>query len=712
MAATDFLSPGTGSLRNGKARRRKPDDLSAAVLNYDWKHIAHLLHLSRAIDEIEETRLVPEKKVLYQFSARGHDLAQIILASRITGKRDAVAGYYRSRPTMLTLGVDLVEAVRAPLGRAEGYSNGRDIGVVFNFPNLDGPCALPMCGGVGAQYTPVAGWAQAIEYYRNVLNDPSYEGSIGVVLGGDASVATNGFWSALTIATTLKLPMLFYIEDNGYGISVTGDKQTPGGNIAINLRSFRNLMIRDGDGTEPGEAATLVDEVMAHVRGGHGPALLRLSVPRLSGHSFQDTQAYKTQEEIAAEWARDPLPKLERFLVPGVMSADEWRDIAASARREAEQAIEAALALPAPDPSDVLTHVFAEGDNALQRQGGLRPLGHVFPKATETPEPEASRINMVTAIRRTLDHELATNPRVVVFGEDVGAKGGVHAATMGLQAKYGADRVFDTSLSEEGIIGRAVGMALAGLMPVPEIQFRKYADPAEEQLNDCGTMRWRTNNRFAAPMVVRIPGGFFKCGDPWHSQTGEVKWAHAIGWQLAMPSNAEDAVGLLRWALRSNNPTIFFEHRAMLDDPWARRPYPGDHYVVPFGKARHVRRGDDITVVSWGAMVPRCDAAAEKTGLSVDLIDLRTLMPWDKDAIIESVKRTNRCLIVHEDNITAGFGAEIAATLMTEAFFSLDAPVERLAMPDIPSPHSPILLDAVVPSVEKITARMDALVKF
>ncbi len=684
---------------------------TAVYPGYDWDRITYLLHLSRAIDDIEETRLVPEKKVLYQFSARGHDMAQIIMASRITGARDGVAGYYRSRPTMLTLGVDLVEAIRGPLARAGGYSDGRDIGVVFNHPNLEGPAALPMSGAVGAQYTPIAGWAQAVDYYRTVLNDDRYKESIGVVLGGDGSAATNGFWAALTMATTLKLPMLFYIEDNGFGISVASTMQTPGGNIAANLASFQNLFIRDGDGTDPDEAARLVDESFAHVRGGHGPALLRLTVPRLTGHSYQDTQTYKPEDVVASERARDPLPKLKEYLVPAHLSESEWQDIADRARTDAEKAIAIGETLPAPDPSNIKRHVFAEPDS-VQRQGGLLPLGHAFPKSSEVAEPEPNRINMVTAIRRVLDFELQTNAKMVVFGEDVGAKGGVHAVTMGLQAKHGADRVFDTSLSEEGIIGRSIGLALAGLLPVPEIQFRKYADPAEEQLNDCGTIRWRTNNRFAAPMVVRIPGGFFKCGDPWHSQTGEVKWAHAIGWQLAMPSNAEDAVGLLRSALRSNNPTIFFEHRAMLDDAWARRPYPGDHYVVPFGKAKRVQAGDAITIVTWGAMVPRCEAAAAKAKVDADILDLRTLSPWDKDAVLESVKHTNRCLVVHEDNITAGFGAEIVATLMTEAFFDLDAPVERLAMPDLPSPHSPILLNAVVPSVELIAERLDALTKF
>ena len=316
---------------------------------------------------------------------------------------------------------------------------------------------------------------------------------------------------------------------------------------------------------------------------------------------------------------------------------------------------------------------------------------------------------MVEAIRRTLGHELAVNPRMLVFGEDVGRKGGVHAATLGLQERFGVERVFDTSLSEEGIVGRAVGMALAGLLPVAEIQFRKYADPATEQLNDCGTLRWRTANRFAAPMVVRMPGGYFKCGDPWHSQSNEVQFVHAIGWRVAMPSNAEDAVGLLRSALRGNDPVIFFEHRAMLDAAWARRPYPGDEYLVPFGEARVLREGGTLTVVSWGAMVERCVQAAQDAGIDAELIDLRTLAPWDRDCVLASVRKTRRCLIVHEDNLTAGFGAEIAAVLVKEAFFDLDAPVERLAMPDVPSPHSPVLLAAVLPGVTAISRAMREL---
>ena len=661
----------------------------------DWERVAYLAQASRALDDIEESRLLPERKVLYQFSARGHELPQILLGLQLTDRHDGVGVYYRSRPLMLALGTSLEDAAAGPLMRQGSFSSGRDIGVVFNMPSAGGATALPACGGVGAQYTPSAGWAQAIRYRHDTLGDAAYAHSIAVVHGGDASVATNGFWSALTIATTQQLPLLFYIEDNGFGISVPGHFQTPGGNIAANLQAFSGLSILDGDGCEPHAAAQLIEQAVAQVRSQRAPVLLRLTVPRLSGHSGQDTQAYKSSEQLSLERSHDPLSRLQTLL-----SAAQWSQIGAQARRDVEAAIERALARPMPEVNGIGQHVFFE---EMQRQGGVAPEGQLFPPSRTEPSPEATRINMLTAIRRTLDVELTVNPKAVVFGEDVGPKGGVHGATLGLQEKYGRDRVFDTSLSEEGIIGRAVGMAVAGLLPIAEIQFRKYADPATEQLNDCGTMRWRTHNRFAAPIVVRMPGGFFKCGDPWHSQTNEVAWVHGVGWRVAVPSNAEDAVGLLRSCLRGNDPTIFFEHRAMLDAAWARRPYPGDDYLIPFGRARTIREGAELTVVTWGAMVDRCEQAAVASGVDAEVLDLRTLSPWDRAAVLASVRKTRRCLIVHEDTLTAGFGAEIAAVVAKEAFFSLDAPLERLAMPDIPSPHNPLLLNAVVPGVERIT---------
>ncbi|HLS79814.1 MAG TPA: transketolase C-terminal domain-containing protein [Steroidobacter sp.] len=690
-----------------------PGAPGSGSLSIDWARVVHTVLVSRALDELEETTLAPARKILYQFTARGHDVTQALLGQMLTGRRDGVGVYYRSRPLMLSLGLALDDALASTMMRTGGVSEGRDIGVVFNLPRRDGACVLPACGGVGAQYTPAVGWAQAARYRSQVLGEREWRDAIAVAHGGEASVAANGFWSALTIAATQRLPVLFFIEDNGYGISVKSEFQTPGGDIAANLASFRNLQIIEGDGADPRGAAFVMRQAFDAVRAGNGPVLLRVMVPRLAGHSGQDAQTYKSPQEIAAERARDPLARLRSQLVPDALSASQWSDLERRARDEVAQALARVEQRGAPDPRQVTRYVFSEvradGSVDVQVQGGMLSEGVEAPAGCETARPEGARINMVRAIRRTLEHELAVNQRVVVFGEDVGRKGGVHSATLGLQEKFGEARVFDTSLSEEGIIGRAVGMALAGLMPVPEIQFRKYADPAAEQLNDCGTMRWRTANRFAAPMVVRMPGGFFKCGDPWHSQSNEVQFAHAIGWRVAMPSNAEDAVGLLRAALRGNDPTIFFEHRAMLDAAWARRPYPGDDFVVPFGKAKLIRPGAELTIVTWGAMVERCESAAAQSAVDAAVLDLRTLAPWDRDAVLESVRKTRRCLIVHEDNLTAGFGAEIAAVLAREAFFDLDAPIERVTMPDVPSPHSPLLLDAVVPNVERIVRAIQSV---
>jgi len=691
------------------AKSKLPDTI-------DWRSVARWILASRWMDHIEETELVPTKQVLYQFSARGHDLAQIVLASLLDHPRDAVSGYYRSRPALLALGLDFVDALAGPLGRSGGFSDGRDIGVVCNLPQEDGPKVLPMAGGVGTQYTPVVGWSQALRYRAQQLGDSSYRNAIGVSFGGDGSVATNGFWSALTIATTERLPYLMYIEDNAFGLSVPSDRQTPGGNIAANLASFENLEIFEGDGADPVEAATVLIRAVGYVREWKGPALCRLVVPRLSGHSAQDTQAYKDEAFVEAERARDPLPKLRAAMVPELVRESEWQRLEGEVESEVRAALQTALERPQPDRTTIHTHVFTELDESgaprLQRVGGLWAEHHRYPPSRESPDPEPTRVNMLTAIRRTLDAELRTNPKLVLFGEDIGPKGGVHGATLGLQEAHGEARVFDTSLSEEGIIGRAVGMAYAGLMPVAEIQFRKYADPAQEQLNDAGTVRWRTKNRYAAPLVVRLPGGFAKCGDPWHSQCDEASFVHAVGWRVAFPSNAEDAVGLLRSAMRGNDPTLFFEHRTLLDTASARRPYPGDEYVLPFGRARRVRSGDRITVVTWGAMLERVEAAVDRTEIAADVLDLRTLVPWDEEAVLSSVERTGRCLVVHEDVLSAGFGVEVAARVASEAFLFLEAPVDRLAVADVPLPYNPELLSAVLPSVDAIATKLEELLEF
>jgi len=430
----------------------------------------------------------------------------------------------------------------------------------------------------------------------------------------------------------------------------------------------------------------------------------------MCSHSGPDNQrGYRTDEEIAADAARDPMPRLREYLVPNVLSVRQWKLLEEEVARDVAAALDAARARPAPSPEDVGRFVYAD-DTADDAYGGMTRAERAALGGAEVPADDGDLLRFAEAVRRTLARELEVNPKCLVFGEDVGRKGGVHLVTEGLQRTFGIARVFDTSLSEEGIIGRSVGMAIAGLMPVAEIQFRKYADPAAEQLNNCGTMRWRTKNRFAAPIVVRMPGGFGKdVGDPWHSLSDEVRFAHAYGWQVAMPSNSADAVGLLRAAMRGANPTVFFEHRSLLMTGDGSARYPGDEYVLPFGRARVVHEGSDTTLVTWGAMVHRCAEAASQFEGRVELIDLRTVAPWDKNAVLESVKKTGRCLVVHEDNMTAGFGAEIAAVLAKDAFWHLDAPVDRLAPEDIPAAYHEDLLAAIMPTVDKIASRIESL---
>jgi 2-oxoisovalerate dehydrogenase E1 component len=641
----------------------------------DWQKVAQLVLLSRELDLLEEEQLTPKGKIKYQFSAKGHELSQILLAQALTYSHDAAALYYRSRPFMLASGLTLSTALAAGMARASSPTQGRDTGVVFNLPGRSSLTVLPASGDVGAQYTPAAGWAQAILYHQQVLNQAEWQGSIAVAHGGDGSIASNGFWSALVIATTQRLPVLFFIEDNRYGLSVPANMQTPRGNIAANLASFQNLCVMEAEGTDPKQISETISTAVSHVRSGEGPCLLRIDVPRLQGHTYIDDQAYKSQSELAEEVKRDPVTRLKSYLGRRrIISAKEWDVLLESVRAQLSTALETAETDIQPDPESATRHLFFDG--SPPKQGGLRPENALPKFGSDVPQPSGPRINLIDAVRRTLESEMSLN-------------------------------------SEEGIIGRSVGLALAGLLPIPEIQFRKYADPAYEQLNDLGSIRWRTANRFAAPVVVRIPVGFGKVtGDPWHSVTAEAIFAHTLGWRIAFPSNAEDAVGLLRAAMRGDDPTFFLEHRALLDTSIGRRPYPGDDYCLPFGVAAQIVTGDEITVISWGETVHRCLEASKKYSGRVTVLDLRTIIPWDKETVLDSVRSTGKVLIVHEDTITAGFGAEISATIAAEVFPHLDAPIQRLATPDMPIPYNIPMMESILPSVESIEAKLEELLAY
>jgi 2-oxoisovalerate dehydrogenase E1 component len=678
----------------------------------NWLEVAHKSLLSRKMDLLEIQQLTPQGKIKYQFSAAGHELGQVLLSEALTHPHDGATIYYRSRPFMLASGLSASDALAAGMARAAGPSEGRDTGVMYNLPGNGKLTILPTSGNVGAQYSPAAGWAQSIRYHSNVLEEPEWKGAIAVAMGGESSVAANGFWAALNIVTTMWYPFLYVIEDNQYGLSVPSLCQTPGGDIAANLAVYENLKTIDADGTDPSITWKAIQDAVGFVRSEGGPCLLRMRVPRLMGHTFVDTQTYKSAEQLADEAARDPIPKLKTFLQDqGVLEENGWQVLEEQVEEELQQALKIAEEAPDPDPDTVLEHVYYSGKNPLQ--GGLRPIGAMLPIGSPNPKPDGARINLIDAVRRTLEVEMQLNRRILVFGEDVGVKGGVHGATQGMQSHFGEDRVFDTSLNEDGIIGRSVGMALAGLLPVPEIQFRKYADPAHEQLNDLGTLRWRTANHFAAPVIVRMPVGYAKkTGDPWHSVSAEAIFAHFIGWRIAFPSNAEDAVGLLRTALRGNDPTFFFEHRALLDSPEARRPYPGDNYCLPFGTAAQLTQGDELTLITWGAMVHRCLEAIKDFQRRITLLDLRTILPWDVNAVLDSIHHTGKVMIVHEDTQTNGFAGEIIATINEQAFHALDAPIIRLATPDIPIPYNINLMDAVIPSVNKIKNGIVSLLNY
>jgi 2-oxoisovalerate dehydrogenase E1 component len=668
----------------------------------DWKGVAHTVLLSRKMDLLEVEQLAPQGKVKYQFSAMGHELAQVLMAQALTHPHDGATVYYRSRPFMLARGLSAVDALAAGMARLRGPSEGRDAGEMYNLPGQDCLTVLPTSGNVGAQYSPAAGWAQSIRYYTEVLEQGEWNGAISIAMGGEGSVAANGFWAALNIVTTLWYPMIFVIEDNEFGLSVPSLCQTPGGDIAANLAVYENLKTIDSDGTDPRIAWSAIQEAVNFTRTEGGPCLLRVRVPRLLGHTFVDTQTYKSDEQRADEAARDPLPKLKSYLIEhAVLDGTSWHDLEVTVDKELDNALREAEDTPEPDPATARDHLYYSGNSPLQ--GGLRAAGVAVPLGSAEPGSKGGRVNLLDGVRRTLEHEMQINPRILVFGEDVGVKGGVHGATQGMQAHFGEGRVFDTSLNEDGIIGRSTGMAIAGLLPVPEIQFRKYADPAHEQLNDLGTLRWRTANHFAAPVVVRMPVGYAKkTGDPWHSVTAEAVYAHFIGWHIAFPSNTEDAVGLLRTALRGDDPTFFFEHRALLDSAEARRPYPGDDYCLPFGVAVHLSQGDELTIITWGAMVYPCLAAASEFPGRISLLDLRTILPWDMEAVLDDVHKTGKALVVHEDTVTNGFAAEIIASINEHAFHDLDAPVGRIATPDVPIPYNINLMNAVIPNEDRI----------
>ena len=664
---------------------------------------------SRAIDD-REISLQKQSKVFFQISGAGHEALLLALARLLRPGSDWFFPYYRDMALMLGLGVTPTEILLQAVGSAEDpASGGRQMPAHWGSRDKH---IVSQSSPTGSQCIPAVGCAEAGRYLARtpaLSHLPSSGDEVTYVSLGEGATSEGEFWESLNTACTLHLPVVYVVADNGFAISVPVSDQSPAP-VSELVRGFRGLEVVRLDGTDYFEVRHRAAEGIAHVRAGVGPLLVHADVTRPYSHSGADTQSkYRSERELAEEAERDPIGRLEHELVHGdVLSPKEASDIRAEARQVVADAAKAALAAARPDPATITQHVVAIPDLP-------------WPPDPPVEQHEGETLAMGAAISAVLHEQMQADPRIRVFGEDVAdarevvlanveGKGGVFGTTAGLQREFGMARCYNTPLAEANIIGRAVGQALRGLRPAPEIQFFDYVWPAMQQIkSEAATMRWRSNGDWTCPMVVRIPiGGYLQGGSIWHSQCGESIFAHVPGLLIAFPSRARDAAGLLRAAFRHEDPVLFLEHKHLLRQPYGKDPLPPADYVLPFGRGDIRRHGERLTIVSWGATVHKSLLAAEQIaadgGPSVEVIDLRTIVPWDQELVADSVARTSRVLVVHEDVVTAGFGAEIAAWIAEHCFWSLDAPVRRVGALDTHVPYEPTLEDAVLPQVDDIAA--------
>src|SRR5579872_6099171 len=623
--------------------------------------------LSRALDD-REILLQKQSRVFFQISGAGHEVLLLALARSLRTAYDWFFPYYRDRALVLGLGVTPLAIMLQAVGSASDPSSG----------GRQMPChwgdeprhIVTQSSPTGSQCLPAVGCAEASRYIvrRPALAGCRAEGDeITYVSLGEGATSEGEFWESLNTACTLHLPVLYVVADNGYAISVRAEDQSPAP-VSEMVRGFRGLAVTKMDGWDYAACRSKGARAVARVRAGEGPGLIHARVTRPYSHSAADSQAkYRGADELARELAHDPIDTFERALVSGgVLSADQAQTLRAEAKELVARAADEALAAARPDPGSVTDHVVSMSMAA--------PSGRVpDPGADDSGEP----VLLADAIGRTLQELMAGDERIRVFGEDVAdadddvlddveGKGGVFGVTKGLQRRFGSARCYNTPLAESNIVGRGVGQAMRGLRPCAEIQFFDYIWPAMQQLrSEAATIRWRSNGAFSCPLVVRVAiGGYLTGGGIWHSQSGESIFAHIPGLLIAFPSRARDAVGLLRSAFAADDPVLFLEHKHLYRQRYAADPVPRAGWVLPFGRGAIARRGDDVTVVTWGATVQKSLVAAEQLaaeGCSVEVVDLRTIAPWDREIVADSVARTSRLLVVHEDTLTAGFGAEVAA---------------------------------------------------
>jgi 2-oxoisovalerate dehydrogenase E1 component len=693
--------------------------------------IYRLMYLSRRLDDKEKI-LKNQQKIFFQISSAGHEALTVAAALNLKAGYDWFYPYYRDRALCLALGMTPYEQLLEGVGAADDpASGGRMMPAHWGHKKLN---IVNQSSPTGTQFLQAVGCAEAGRYfgrhpeaakkhdgdYRQ-FKDVTFQGDeVVYVSAGEGTTSEGEFWEAMNSVSNLKLPVLFLIEDNGYAISVPVEVQTAGGSVSKLVSNFPNLHLEECDGTDIVASYAACKRAVDYIRAGKGPAMVHGHVTRPYSHSLSDDERlYRPDTEREKDAKRDPVTRLQMFLIrENILDEVGVNKLEKSVDQEVEAATEHALKAALPATDSIYRHVYSED---------LDPG-----KMATEPQPQGADKTMADLINACLKDEMRRDDRIVVFGEDVAdcsredylkekqlkGKGGVFKLTSGLQMEFGGDRVFNSPLAEANIVGRAIGMATRGLKPVVEIQFFDYIWPAYQQIrNELSVMRWRADGNFSCPAVIRVAiGGYLTGGAVYHSQCGESLFTHNPGLRVCFPSNAADANGLLRTAIRCDDPVIFLEHKRLYRETFGRAPYPGADYMIPFGKAKIVKEGSDLTVITYGATVPRALQAAQKIereqNVSVELIDLRTLNPYDWGAIATSVRKTSRALVVHEDTRSWGYGAEIAARISDELFEDLDAPVKRVAATDTFVAYQPILEDVILPQSEDLFKAMESLAKF